>query len=102
MFHRPAVPPPLRGRLATAAVALGLLGTLTTSAWAGARESSPQHRAQAPVTAVRSTAGTATPLSGYAIQSSAKVTDSAAAVSSPATGRPAGTRPARARPSSRP
>ncbi|WP_327407400.1 exo-beta-D-glucosaminidase [Streptomyces sp. NBC_01288] len=96
MFHRPAVPPPLRGRLATAAVALGLLGTLTTSAWAGARESSPQHRAQAPVTAVRSTAGTATPLSGYAIQSSAKVTDSAAAVSSPgyrATGwHPAGAR----------
>jgi exo-1,4-beta-D-glucosaminidase len=35
------------------------------------------------VTAVRSTAGTATPLSGYAIQSSAKVADSAAAVSSP-------------------
>ncbi|MEV6510042.1 exo-beta-D-glucosaminidase [Streptomyces sp. NPDC051642] len=83
MFHRPAVPPLLRGRLATAAVALGLLGTLTTSAWAGARESSPQHRAQVPVTAVRSTAGTATPLSGYAIQSSAKVGDSAAAVSSP-------------------
>lgn len=102
MFHRPAVPPLLRGRLATAAVALGLLGTLTTGAWAGAREPSPQQHAQAPVTAVRSTAGTATPLSGYAIQSSAKVTDSPAAVSSPAIGRPAGTRPARARPSSRP
>jgi len=96
VFHRPAVPPLLRGRLATAAVALGLLGTLTTSAWAGARESSPPQRAQVPVTAVRSTAGTATPLSGYAIQSSAKVTDSAAAVSSPgyrATGwHPAGAR----------
>ena len=96
MFHRPAVPPLLRGRLATAAVALGLLGTLTTSAWAGARESSPPQRAQLPVTAVRSTAGTATPLSGYAIQSSAKVTDSAAAISSPgypATGwHPAGAR----------
>ncbi|WP_406132193.1 glycosyl hydrolase 2 galactose-binding domain-containing protein [Streptomyces sp. NBC_00989] len=88
MFHRPAVPPLLRSRLATAAVALGLLGSLTTSAWAGARESSPPQRTQAPVTAVsptavRSKAGTATPLSGYAIQSSAKVTDSAAAVSSP-------------------
>ncbi|MDV9175433.1 exo-beta-D-glucosaminidase [Streptomyces sp. W16] len=83
MFHRPAVHPLLRGRLTTAAIALGLLGTLTTSAWAGAREPSPQQRAQAPVTAVRSTAGTATPLSGYAIQSSAKVTDSPAAVSSP-------------------
>ncbi|MEV5529392.1 glycoside hydrolase family 2 protein [Streptomyces prunicolor] len=96
MFHRPAVPPLLRGRLATAAVALGLLGTLTTSAWAGARESSPPQRAQLPVTAVRSTAGTATPLSGYTIQSSAKVTDSAAAISSPgyqATGwHPAGAR----------
>nr|WSY58086.1 exo-beta-D-glucosaminidase [Streptomyces sp. NBC_00886] len=82
MFHRPAVPPLLRGRLAATAVALGLLGSLTTSAWAGARESSPQQPAQVPVTA-GSTAGTATPLSGYAIQSSAKVTDSAAAVSSP-------------------
>ncbi|MBK3573437.1 exo-beta-D-glucosaminidase [Streptomyces sp. MBT65] len=83
MFHRPAVPPLHRGRLAAAAIALGLLGTLTTSAWAGAREPSPQQRAQAPVTAVRPTAGAATPLSGYAIQSSAKVTDSPAAVSSP-------------------
>ncbi|WP_406450134.1 exo-beta-D-glucosaminidase [Streptomyces sp. NBC_01622] len=83
MFHRPAVHPLLRSRLATAAIALGLLGTLTTSAWAGAREPSPRQRAQAPVTAVRPTAGTATPLSGYAIQSSAKVTDSPATVSSP-------------------
>ncbi|MFI6405465.1 glycosyl hydrolase 2 galactose-binding domain-containing protein [Streptomyces sp. NPDC050548] len=83
MFHRPAVHPLLRGRLTTAAIALGLLGTLTTSAWAGAREPSPQRRAQTPVTAVRPTAGAATPLSGYAIQSSAKVTDSPAAVSSP-------------------
>ncbi|WP_043665956.1 glycoside hydrolase family 2 protein [Streptomyces xylophagus] len=96
MFHRPAVHPLLRGRLATAAIALGLLGTLTTSAWAGAREPSPQPRTQAPVTAVRSTAGSATPLSGYAIQSSAKVTDSAAAVSSPGY-RPTGWYPAGAR-----
>ncbi|MFD4561102.1 sugar-binding domain-containing protein [Streptomyces sp. NPDC058469] len=95
MFHRPAVPPLLRGRLTTAAVALGLLGSLTTSAWAGARESSPPP-ARVPVTAVRSTAGTATPLSGYAIQSSAKVGDSAAGVSSPGY-RAAGWYPAGAR-----
>jgi len=80
VFHRPAVPTPLRSRLTTAAVALGLLGTLTTSAWAGAREPSPT---RSPTTAVGSTAGAATPLSGYAIQSSAKVIDSPAAVSSP-------------------
>ncbi|MFJ5309340.1 glycosyl hydrolase 2 galactose-binding domain-containing protein [Streptomyces sp. NPDC088350] len=95
MFHRPAVPPLLRSRLATAAVALALLGTLTTSAWAGTRESSPPP-ARVPVTAVRPTAGTATPLSGYAIQSTAKVTDSAEAVSSPGY-RPTGWYPAGAR-----
>ncbi|WP_405606622.1 glycosyl hydrolase 2 galactose-binding domain-containing protein [Streptomyces sp. NBC_00076] len=78
MFHRPAA----RRRLATAAVALGLLCTLSTSAWAGARDASPpRHRTQ--TTAVASRAGSATGLSGYAIQSTAKVTDSAAAVSSP-------------------
>ncbi|MFI6935442.1 glycosyl hydrolase 2 galactose-binding domain-containing protein [Streptomyces sp. NPDC050287] len=78
MFHRPAA----RRRLATAAVALGLLGTLSTSAWAGARDASPPlHRTR--TTAVPSRAGSATALSGYAIQSTAKVTDSAAAVSSP-------------------
>ncbi|MEV6486335.1 exo-beta-D-glucosaminidase [Streptomyces sp. NPDC051576] len=82
MFHRPAVPPLLRSRLTTAAVALGLLGSLTTGAWAGAREPSPPP-APAQVTTVGSTAGSATPLSGYTIQSSAKVTDSPATVSSP-------------------
>ena len=78
MFHRPAA----RRRLAAAAVALGLLCTLSTSAWAGAREASPP-RPLAQTTAVASRAGSATALSGYAIQSTAKVTDSAAAVSSP-------------------
>ncbi|CAM5591380.1 Exo-beta-D-glucosaminidase [Streptomyces alboniger] len=78
MFHRPAA----RHRLATAAVALGLLGTLSTSAWAGARDASPP-RHQTQTTAVASRVGSATALSGYAIQSTAKVTDSAAAVSSP-------------------
>ncbi|MFI9568766.1 glycoside hydrolase family 2 protein [Streptomyces rishiriensis] len=78
MFHRPAA----RTRLATAAVALGLLCTLSTSAWAGARDAAPpRHRTQ--TTAVASRAGSATALSGYTIQSTAKVTDSAAAVSSP-------------------
>ncbi|MGQ4481885.1 glycoside hydrolase family 2 protein [Streptomyces sp. SAS_276] len=83
MFHRPAVPPLRRSRLATAAVALGLLGSLTTGAWAGAQKPSPRQHTRVQVTAVRSTAGTATALSGYAIQSSAKVPDSPAAVSSP-------------------
>ncbi|MET7451389.1 sugar-binding domain-containing protein [Streptomyces sp. NPDC005574] len=78
MFHRPAV----RRRLATAAVAMGLLCTLSTSAWAGARAPSPPHT-DAQVTTVTSRAGATTALSGYTIQSTAKVTDSAAAVSSP-------------------
>ncbi|MEU9211471.1 sugar-binding domain-containing protein [Streptomyces sp. NPDC048415] len=79
MFHRPAS----RRRLATAAVALGLLCTLTTSAWAGDRSPGPPAAPRARVTAVTSAAGSATALTGYAIQSSAKVSDSAAAVSSP-------------------
>ncbi|MEU1404659.1 sugar-binding domain-containing protein [Streptomyces sp. NPDC005728] len=80
MFPRPAP----RRRLATGVVFLSLLGTLTTSAWAGPRDRSPApHGAQARVTHVPSAVGSATPLSGYAIQSTAKVTDSAAAVSAP-------------------
>ncbi|MEV7982747.1 exo-beta-D-glucosaminidase [Streptomyces sp. NPDC086519] len=67
-------------RLATAAVALGLLCSLNTSAWAGARD--PAHGA-ARITRVPSAAGSATPLSGYAIRSTAEVRDSASAVSSP-------------------
>ncbi|MEU2620708.1 exo-beta-D-glucosaminidase [Streptomyces sp. NPDC007157] len=67
-------------RLATAAVALGLLGSLNTSAWAGARD--PAH-GPARITRVPSTAGSQTALSGYAIRSTADVSDSAAAVSSP-------------------
>ncbi|WP_328476158.1 exo-beta-D-glucosaminidase [Streptomyces sp. NBC_00377] len=78
MFHRPVV----RGRLVTAAVALGLLCTLSTSASAGARSPSPP-RAHAQVTTVTSRAGGTTALSGYTIQSTAKVTDPASAVSSP-------------------
>ncbi|MBW8797674.1 MAG: exo-beta-D-glucosaminidase [Streptomyces sp.] len=67
-------------RLATAAVALGLLCSLNTSAWAGARD--PAH-ASTGITRVPSAAGSATPLSGYAIRSTADVGDSASAVSSP-------------------
>jgi exo-1,4-beta-D-glucosaminidase len=61
-------------------VALGLLCSLNTSAWAGARDPAHGH---ARITRVPSTAGSRTPLSGYAIQSTADVSDSAAAVSSP-------------------
>ncbi|WP_443080881.1 glycoside hydrolase family 2 protein [Streptomyces sp. PTD9-10] len=78
MFPRPD----RRRRLATATMALGLLCSLSTSAWAGSRDPVPAHR-HAPVTRVPSAAGSSTPLSGYAIQSTAKVGDSAEAVSSP-------------------
>ncbi|WP_369241528.1 sugar-binding domain-containing protein [Streptomyces sp. R21] len=79
MFHRPAS----RRRFATAAVALALLGTLTTSAWRGAHDTGTSRSPGPRATAVASAPGSTTPLSGYAIQSTAKVTDSAAAVSSP-------------------
>ncbi|MGW0881985.1 glycoside hydrolase family 2 protein [Streptomyces sp. NPDC002671] len=71
-----------RRRSAAACVALGLLCSLTTGAWAGPRPAVPR-AGPAPVTRVSSAVGSATPLSGYAIQSTAKVADSAAAVSSP-------------------
>ncbi|MET7918382.1 sugar-binding domain-containing protein [Streptomyces avermitilis] len=75
MFHRPAS---VR-RFVTTAVALGLLSTLSTGARAGARAPEPHLRP----TTVSSTAGSTTALTGYAIQSTAKVNDAAAAVSSP-------------------
>ncbi|MET8022489.1 glycoside hydrolase family 2 protein [Streptomyces avermitilis] len=75
MFHRPAS---VR-RFVTTAVALGLLSTLSTGARAGARTHEPPLRP----TTVSSTAGSTTALTGYAIQSTAKVDDPAAAVSSP-------------------
>ncbi|MFF4805029.1 sugar-binding domain-containing protein [Streptomyces sp. NPDC001351] len=70
-----------RHRLATAAVVLGLLGSLTTSAWAG-----PHGRGTAPprrVTRVSSEPGSTTALTGYTIQSTAKVSDPPADISSP-------------------
>ncbi|MFB8181338.1 exo-beta-D-glucosaminidase [Streptomyces sp. NPDC055966] len=77
MFPRPT---PSARRYAATALVLGLLGgSLTSGAWAGARQQPPP----APVTRVASAAGTGTALTGYAIQSSAKVTDAAATVSSP-------------------
>ncbi|MFF8730986.1 sugar-binding domain-containing protein [Streptomyces sp. NPDC015171] len=76
MFPRPA------RRLPTAAVLLALVGALATDAWAGPRDTAGPH-GTARVTQVPSAAGTATPLSGFAVQSTAKVSDSAASVSSP-------------------
>ncbi|MER5506438.1 exo-beta-D-glucosaminidase [Streptomyces sp. NPDC002766] len=71
-----------RQRLATATAILGLLGSLTTSAWAGGPDPGrPAPPAQ--VTRVPAAPGSTAALSGYAIQSTAEVTDSAAAVSSP-------------------
>ncbi|MER6030101.1 sugar-binding domain-containing protein [Streptomyces sp. NPDC001851] len=78
MFSRPV---PTR-RYAVTALVLGLLGSLTSGAWAGVRHPAPPH-GPAPVTRVPSAAGTGAPLGGFAIQSSAKVSDSPAAVSSP-------------------
>ncbi|MFD5632792.1 exo-beta-D-glucosaminidase [Streptomyces sp. NPDC127077] len=79
MFHRPASRP----RLATAAVALGLLCTLSASAWADGPDPGAATPPRLPATAVASAPGSATALSGYAIQSTAKVPDPASAVSSP-------------------
>ena len=70
-----------RHRLATAAVVLGLLGSLTTSAWARPHA----HRAAPPDpgTRVSSAPGSSTALTGYTIQSTAKVSDPPTEVSSP-------------------
>ncbi|MGW1724140.1 glycoside hydrolase family 2 protein [Streptomyces sp. NPDC002306] len=91
MFPRPAA----RHRLATSAVALALVCSLDPGAWAGARPPVPPPGSSR-ATRVPAAAGTATPLSGWAIQSTAKVGDTPAAVSSPgypATGwHPAGPR----------
>ncbi|MQY37586.1 Exo-beta-D-glucosaminidase [Streptomyces sp. RB17] len=78
MFLRPA----LGRRSAVTALVLGLLGSLSGGAWAGARQPAPPP-GPARTTRVPSAAGTDTPLAGYAIQSSAKVGDSPAAISSP-------------------
>ncbi|MEW2515913.1 sugar-binding domain-containing protein [Streptomyces sp. NPDC046870] len=76
MFPRPA------RRLPMTAALIALVGSLTTGAWAGSPDAAEPHR-PAPITPVPSAAGTSTPLSGYAVQSTAKVADSAADVSSP-------------------
>jgi exo-1,4-beta-D-glucosaminidase len=82
VFHRPAS----RRRLATAAVALSLLCTLSASAWADGPDIGATAVPHVRVTPVASAPGSATALSGYAIQSSAKVLDPASAVSSPGYG----------------
>ncbi|MFI1837148.1 glycoside hydrolase family 2 protein [Streptomyces olivaceoviridis] len=76
MFPRPA------RRLPLTAALLALVGSLAIGAWAGPRDTAEPHR-PVRITPVPSAAGTSTPLSGYAVQSTAKVSDSAAAVSSP-------------------
>ncbi|MEU8473224.1 sugar-binding domain-containing protein [Streptomyces sp. NPDC029006] len=76
MFPRPA------RRLPGAVALLALAGTLTAGAWAGPRDTAQPHRS-ARVAHVPAVAGTSTPLAGYAVRSTARVTDSAAAVSSP-------------------
>ncbi|MFI1534694.1 glycoside hydrolase family 2 protein [Streptomyces anandii] len=82
MFHRPAPGrrPAARHRLAAAAVALGMLGSHATGAWAGGHRSVVPHTR---ITEVSPAPGSATPIAGYAIQSAAEVTDPAAEVSSP-------------------
>ncbi|MFF4717359.1 exo-beta-D-glucosaminidase [Streptomyces eurythermus] len=77
MFPRPTRRLPL-----AAAALLALGGALTTGAWAGRGEATEPQRPDR-ITPVPSAAGTSTPLTRYAIQSAAKVGDSAAAVSSP-------------------
>ncbi|MGW7524364.1 glycosyl hydrolase 2 galactose-binding domain-containing protein [Streptomyces sp. NPDC054783] len=74
--------PALGRRYAVTALVLGLLGSLTGGAWAGARQPAPPH-GSVRTTRVPAAAGTGTPLAGYAIQSSAKVSDSPAVISSP-------------------
>ncbi|MFR9793012.1 glycoside hydrolase family 2 protein [Streptomyces sp. MB22_4] len=86
MFPRPA--PGLR--LATATGLLALVGSLTTGAWADPHAPAPPlspvaalKPAAARITHVSSAAGATTPLAGYAVQSTARVGDSPAVVSSP-------------------
>lgn len=78
MLPRPAA----TRRYAVTGLALALLGSLTSGAWAGPGHQAPPH-GPVPATRVPSAAGTGTPLNGYTIQSSTKVSDAPAAVSSP-------------------
>ncbi|MGW2490848.1 glycoside hydrolase family 2 protein [Streptomyces sp. NPDC001606] len=78
MFPRPAP----GSRHTVTALLLATLLALTAGAWAH----SPSARAPyppVPLTRVPAAAGTSTPLAGYAVRSTAEVSDSAAAVSSP-------------------
>ncbi|MFI1167523.1 glycosyl hydrolase 2 galactose-binding domain-containing protein [Streptomyces sp. NPDC020801] len=83
MFHRPAPGRhvALLHRIAAAAVALGLLGSHSSGAWAGADGRGPVPHTR--VAEVSSAPGSATPIAGYAIQSTAQVSDPADVVSSP-------------------
>ncbi|WP_030753403.1 sugar-binding domain-containing protein [Streptomyces sp. NRRL S-31] len=76
MFPRPT------RRLPLAAVLITLAGSLTTGAWAGPGQAGGEP-GPARTTRVPSAAGSSTPLAGFAVRSTARVGDSAAAVSSP-------------------
>lgn len=78
MFPRPA---PAR-RYTTTTVVLGLLATLTSGAWVEDRPPTAPH-GHFKTTRVADAAGSSTPLSGFAVQSTARVSDSATTVSSP-------------------
>ncbi|MEU6144441.1 sugar-binding domain-containing protein [Streptomyces sp. NPDC047081] len=68
-------------RLATAAAVLGLLGSLTAGSWAADHDDRPAPRERP--TRVPSAPGSATALTGFAVQSTAKVSAPASDVSSP-------------------
>ncbi|RZU36481.1 exo-1,4-beta-D-glucosaminidase [Streptomyces sp. BK022] len=70
-------------RLATAAAFLGLIGTLTATAWADPKDRAPAPLPAPAATRVPDTAVSVSPLASFALQSTAKVSDSAATVSSP-------------------
>ncbi|MEU0335262.1 sugar-binding domain-containing protein [Streptomyces sp. NPDC006193] len=69
-------------RLTVAAALVALAGSLTAGAWVAPGDTAEPLRAT-PVTHVSSAAGAGTPLAGYAVRSTAEVSDPPAAVSSP-------------------
>jgi exo-1,4-beta-D-glucosaminidase len=72
----------LARRYTTTALVLGLLGSLASGAWAGDRHPAAPH-GRTGTTRIPGAAGSSTPLSGFALRSTAEVDESPAAVSSP-------------------